>query len=175
MNEPPITIATVVAAASGGRSPAAGHHLNFCTFLLADRCFAIDAHFVAEVLRETPLTRVPLAAPAIAGLLNLRGRIVPVIDLRRRLGFPESAIHVQRINVVIDVQREWFSLLVDELLDVVPVDTGRIERPTGERAEPPLDCISGVLAEKGQLIHVLDPSRILQNLIVTRGRGLAVG
>lgn len=148
---------------------------RWCSFLVAERCFAIDAASVAEVLREIDINRVPLAAPAIAGLLNLRGRIVPVIDLRLRLGFAAAAAERPRINLVIDVRGEWYSLLVDDLLDVVSFDPAAIEPPAGGRSGPALDAVVGLLSGPERLVHFLDPERLLQSLIVTRVRGLSVG
>jgi purine-binding chemotaxis protein CheW len=146
-----------------------------CTFLVAGRCFAVDADLVAEVLQSTRLNMVPLAAPAIAGLLNLRGRIVPVIDLHIRLGFPPAPPELQRINLIVDLEHEWYSLLVDNLLDVVTFDVSRIEQPTGERTNPSLDAVTGVLADRDLLVHFLAPDQILQSLVITRARGLSVG
>lgn len=152
-----------------------GSDTRWCSFLVADRCFAIDAANVAEVLRATSVNRVPLAVPAITGLLNLRGRIVPVIDMRLRLGFDEATPQRPRINLVIDVRNEWYSLLVDELLDVSTFDTGAIEEPSGSRSGPALDAVTGLLPTSDQLVHFLDPHRILQSLIAPRVRGLSVG
>ena len=148
---------------------------RWCSFLVADRCFAIDAANVAEVLRATAVNRVPLAAPAIAGLLNLRGRIVPVIDMRLRLGFETAEAEQPRINLVIDLRGEWYSLLVDDLLDVVSFYPAAIEAPSGSRSGPALDAVVGLLSKPDGLVHFLDPERLLQSLIVTRVRGLSVG
>jgi purine-binding chemotaxis protein CheW len=163
---PPSTAPPPTAAASAAR---------WCSFLVDGRCFAVDAAVVAEVLRATTVNRVPLAAPAIAGLLNLRGRIVPVIDMRLRLGFTPAAAERPRINLVIDVRNEWYSLLVDDLLDVVSFDANHIEPPSGSRSVPALDAVVGLLSETDRLVHFLDPERLLQSLVVTRVRGLSVG
>jgi purine-binding chemotaxis protein CheW len=146
-----------------------------CTFLVDGRCFAVDADLVAEVLQATRLNMVPLAAPAIAGLLNLRGRIVPVIDLRVRLGFTPAPPELQRVNLIVDLEQEWYSFLVDGLLDVVTYDISRIEQPTGERTNPSLDAVTGVLADRDLLVHFIAPDKILQSLVITRARGLSVG
>jgi purine-binding chemotaxis protein CheW len=148
---------------------------RWCSFLVAGRCFAVDAGVVAEVLRATTVNRVPLATAAIAGLLNLRGRIVPVIDMRLRLGFPSAPTEQPRINLVIDIRSEWYSLLVDELLDVTSYDTSQLAPPSGSRSDPALDAVVGLLPIADQLVHLLDPTRILQSLIATRVRGLSVG
>ena len=148
---------------------------RWCSFLVADRCFAVDAGSVAEVLRATTVNRVPLAAAAIAGLLNLRGRIVPVIDMRLRLGFPPAPAEQRRINLVVDIRNEWYSLLVDDLLDVTSYDTSQIEPPSGSRSAAAHDAVVGLLPAADRLVHLLDPARILQSLIATRVRGLSVG
>ncbi len=155
--------------------PANTENLRWCSFLVSDRCFAVNASLVAEVLRATPINQVPLAVPAITGLLNLRGRIVPVIDMRLRLGFDEATTERPRINLVIDIRNEWYSLLVDELLDVSTFDTSAIEEPSGSRSGPALDAVTGILPTPERLVHFLDPHRILQSLIATRVRGLSVG
>ena len=144
---------------------------QYCTFLVNDCHFAIEAADVAEVLRAGTLTRVPLASHSILGLLNLRGRIVPVIDLRRRFQFPEADPNRSRTNVVLSMQGEWCSLLVDELLDVVDIDDDRIEHPTAESPEPHLDAVVGIYADESKLVHMLEPQRILQSLVIHRPRG----
>lgn len=153
----------------------AASNSRWCSFVVAGRCFAVDAAMVAEVLRATQINRVPLAAAAIAGLLNLRGRIVPVIDMRMRLGFEPASDEQPRINLIIDIRNEWYSLLVDDLLDVVNFDTDLIEQPSGSRSDPALDAVVGLLSEPGRLVHFLDPTRILHSLLIARVHGRSVG
>ena len=145
------------------------------TFLVADRCFAVDVSLVSEVLRNAALSRVPLAAPALAGLLNLRGRIVPVIDLRIRFGFSTYDRDKPRTNVVVEYCNEWYSLLVDDLLDVVTLEPHEMGTPSSERGNPKIDAVSGVLAAADSLIHFLDLERVFQPLLTSKTRGLAVG
>jgi purine-binding chemotaxis protein CheW len=122
------------------------------------------ADSVAEVLHDSRITRVPQAPPAVLGLLHLRGRIVPVIDMRRRLGFPEAAGAVARTHLVLRLNDDWYSLLVDEMLDVVEVPEDRIERPSLMAADRPTDAVVGVYADAGRLVHFLDPQRIVNAL-----------
>jgi len=140
--------------------PVTGRH---CCFLVGGECFAVDSAGVTEVLRDGRITRVPHAPEAVLGLLHLRGRIVPVIDMRRRLGFPDGDV-AGRTHLVLRVQDDWYSLLVDEMLDVVEVDAGRIEHPSRPAADAPTDAVTGVLADAGRLVHFLDPQRIVHSL-----------
>ena len=134
-----------------------------CGFLVDDVCFAVDVAGLAEVLRGGRLTVVPLAPPAVVGLLHLRGRIVPVIDTRLCLGFPAAGLAAKpRTHLVLRLQEDWYSLLVDEILDVFEIPAGRIEHPTKPAAV--LEAVSGVYAGKDRLVHLLDPQRIVQGL-----------
>ena len=91
---------------------------QLCTFLLDRRWFAVPVDDVQEVLRFQEMTRVPLAPKAVVGLINLRGRIVPAIDLRTRLELPPRADGCRSMNVVVRTIDGPKALLVDEIGDV---------------------------------------------------------
>ena len=137
---------------------------RFCTFLLAGRTFAIDAGIVSEVLRSQPLTPVPRAPGPIRGLLNLRGRIVPAIDMRLRLGFPEAPAPTSPTNIVLVVGGEFFSLLVDALVDVIDIPAAAIEPPVAGAEQAGLDCLDGVHAAGNGLVHLLRAEAIIGGL-----------
>lgn len=90
---------------------------QFCTFLLDGHLFGIPVQDVQEVLRHQDIRSVPLAAPEIRGLLNLRGQIVTTIDLRVRLGL--SPAEDGSVNVVVRTPDGPVSLLVDQIGDVL--------------------------------------------------------
>ena len=138
--------------------PSASRH---CCFLVGGDCFAVPSASVAEVLRDGRITRVPHAPEAVLGLLHLRGRIVPVIDMRRRLGFPVSILSANPTHLVLRLHDDWYSLLVDEMLDVIEVPADSIEHPSQPAADTPHDAVVGVFAGARQLVHFLDPQRIV--------------
>ncbi|MFN5755340.1 MAG: chemotaxis protein CheW [Planctomycetia bacterium] len=138
-----------------------------CAFMVADHCFAIDADLVTEVLHGGSLSPVPLAPESIVGLLHLRGRIVPVIDMRRRLGFAALSPSAVRTHLVLRQQDERYSLLVDEVLDVHDFPAERIEQPA-KAVGPATDAVSGVFPGPAGLVHFLDPQRIVQSLVRQR-------
>lgn len=144
--------------------PTISSNTRHCCFLVGADCFAVTADGVAEVLHDARITRVPLAAPAVLGLVHLRGRIVPVIDMRRRLGFAEAEADAVRTHLVLRLNDDWYSLLVDEMLDVVEVPEDRIERPSPTDTDAPTDAVVGVYADDGRLVHFLDPQRIVTTL-----------
>ena len=142
--------------------------LDACSFRVAAHCFAVDSGCVAEVLHSAKLTPVPLAPEAIAGLLHLRGTIVPVIDLGHRLGLPSTDAGSGRTNLVLRLGDDCYSLLVDEVLDVQSIPLERIERPTAAAGHAATDAVTGVFAADTRLIHILDPERLVQSLIKQR-------
>jgi purine-binding chemotaxis protein CheW len=138
--------------------------LEVCAFRVGGHCFAVDSRSVAEVLTAASLAAVPLAPQAIVGLLHLRGRIVPVIDLREPLELPSGDESPRRVHLVIRVADDWYSLLVDEVLDVQVIPGDRIEHAATPSGRTAGDAITGVFADTDRLIHILDPERVVQSL-----------
>jgi purine-binding chemotaxis protein CheW len=97
--------------------------------------FGIEVGHVRDVLVPPRMTRVPLAGADVAGLLNLRGRIVVALDLRTRLGLPPAAPDAPRMSVVVEHQGELYSLLVDGVVEVLRLDGDTIE-PNPETLDP---------------------------------------
>ena len=132
----------------------------WCTFQLAGGDYGVELARVQEVLRSQPVTRLPHAPSAIAGLMNLRGRIVPVVDTRRLLGIDEPRSgDVARSGglVVVRGAEGPVALLVDAIGDVRRAEDAPPSLPA---AESPL--IARTLALPGQLLVVLDLDRALE-------------
>lgn len=146
------------------KAPAAGGMVRACTFRLGRDCFAIDAARVTEVIRGGRLTRVPRAPAVVLGLVHLRGRIVPVIDLAALLGV-ESTGGSAGAHLVVRLGEDFYGLLVDEMLDVADIPADRIEQPaeraTGDAVRDPR---TGVFAAEKRLVHLLDPEAIIHSI-----------
>ncbi|NBT12638.1 MAG: purine-binding chemotaxis protein CheW [Planctomycetia bacterium] len=138
--------------------------VEVCAFRVGEHCFAIASAGVAEVLSSAAIAPVPLAPPAIVGLLHLRGRIVPVIDMRQSLGLPDRPPAAASTHLVIRLADDWYSLLVDEVLDVQTVGADRIEHPGKPVGGPAADAVTGVYADAHRLVHLVDPERVVQAL-----------
>ena len=146
-----------------GSTPTAA--LRSCTFRLGGDCFAIDADRVTEVIREGRLARVPLAPEGLLGLVHLRGRIVPIVDLAGRLGIPRAGGGAGT-HMIVEVQGDHYGLLVDEMLDVIDIPADRVEHPTDAAAAH--EAVVGVFAAAERLVHLLDPERMIQSLVRPR-------
>lgn len=133
---------------------------QYCTFHVADHYFGVEVERVQEVLREQPMTAVPLASEVVGGLINLRGQIVTAVDMRRRLGMPPRTDRAP-MNVVLRTDDGAVALLVDEIGDVVEADLDGWEaRPDTVRG-PARDLIAGAYQTTGQLLLVLDVDQAL--------------
>lgn len=132
---------------------------QYSTFLLGDLHFGVEVLKVQEVIRYQEMTRVPLAAPEVRGLINLRGQIVTAIDLRQRLGLPARAGDQPPMNVVVRSDDGVVSLLVDEIGDVLEVDEDTFEPAPETLAGSARELVRGVYKLKGNLLLVLDVER----------------
>jgi purine-binding chemotaxis protein CheW len=137
---------------------------QYCTFWVDGLFFGVAVSGVQEVLRYQPLTVVPSAPEAIQGLINLRGQIVTAVDLRCRLGLPARPADVLPMNVIIRSRGEVVSLLVDDIGDVITVDTtpgSGLELEPVPANVPSIvqDVVTGVLALPDTILLVLDADR----------------
>ncbi len=132
---------------------------QFCTFYLNGLYFGIDVLKVQEVIRLQAMTRVPLAATAVRGLINLRGQIVTALDMRRRLDMPDRAADHSPVNVVVNTDDGAVSLLVDEIGDVIDATGTSFEHPPETLRGPARELIRGAYKLDDQLLLVLDTER----------------
>jgi purine-binding chemotaxis protein CheW len=131
----------------------------YATFLVAGHCLAVDVLEVQEVLSEQRLTSVPLAPEIVEGLINLRGQIVPALDLRRVLKLAPSNTGQQRFSVVARSPHGLVSLQVDEIGDVMDLDVSGFEPPPDNLDPAIRSLLRGVYKLKARLLLVLDTTR----------------
>ena len=133
---------------------------DYVTATVGGQLFGLPIERVQDVFVLDRLTRVPLASPEIAGVLNLRGRIVTAIDMRRRLGLPPGDAG-RRMAIGIECKGESYGLLIDVIGEVMRLPTtGREGNPVN--IEPRLARVSaGVHRLEDRLLVVLDVDRVL--------------
>jgi len=142
---------------------------GWCTFEVSGRDYAVDVASVQEVLRAQPLTRVPGAPPAWTGLLNLRGRIVPAVDLRVLFGRAPvrgaAAAGPGGALVVVRTPEGPLALGVDAIGDVRRGGDCPLQpwpAANGERGGPEAALFAGVLVAAERLVAVLDLERVVE-------------
>ena len=132
---------------------------QFATFSVAGARYGIDVLRVQEALRAQARTTVPLAPAGITGLVNLRGQVVMLLDLRTRLGLGPLAADAEPMMIVVEVDGEPISLLVDEIGDVIDVDDTQFETPPDTLPTALRDIILGAYKLDNGLLLALDVNR----------------
>jgi len=134
---------------------------TFLTLTVADQLCGVPVLAVRDVLGEQTIACIPLAPPEVAGSLNLRGRIVTAIDLRRRLRLPPAPPGTPRMSVVTEQGGELYALLVDQVAEVISLDPGSFERNPPTLPPPWSEHSRGIYRLEGRLLVVLDVARLL--------------
>lgn len=149
---------------TGDASVVAGDdHLDeYVTAMVGGQLFGLPIQRVQDVFKPERVTRVPLAPAEIAGVLNLRGRIVTLIDLRRRLGFDQATGEPERMAIGVDTRGESYGLLIDSIGEVLRLGAETSE-PNPLNLEPALARVStGVHRLDDELLVLLDVDRVLE-------------
>jgi purine-binding chemotaxis protein CheW len=136
-------------------------HTDYVTFSTGGQSFGVPIARVQEVFRPARITRVPLAGAQIAGVLNLRGRIVTAIDMRNRLDLRERKDDLAPMAIGIESRGESFGLLVDALGEVLRLADADIEANPVNLDRKLAGVSAGVHRLDGQLLVVLDVDRVL--------------
>jgi purine-binding chemotaxis protein CheW len=134
---------------------------DYVTMVIGGQTFGIPVLDVRDVLGPQIITRVPLAPAEIAGSLNLRGRIVTAIDMRRRLGLPADGFAEKAMAVVVEHEDEPFSLLVDEVGEVLSLPSTLCE-PVPATLGPRWRNVSqGIYRLEDKLLLVLSVGNVI--------------
>jgi purine-binding chemotaxis protein CheW len=152
-----------LAADEDGDSQRASTTQQFVTFISGDEVFAADMSPVKEIIRVPEVVRVPMAPLALEGLANLRGKVLPIISLRRLFGFEELEYSDATRALVIDVGQP-LGFVVDRVASVVGVDVGCIEDVGKLRTTMNADVLSGLIKDVGghAMIMVLDFPKLIE-------------
>ncbi|MDO8844852.1 chemotaxis protein CheW [Methylicorpusculum sp.] len=136
---------------------------QFVTFIVGDEVFAVDMAPVQEIIRVPDVVRVPLAPHTLEGLANLRGKVLPIISLRRIFGFEEREYDDSTRAVVID-QGQPLGFVVDKVSSVVGVEPAKIEDVESIRGTIDSDLLSGLLKNVGghHMIMVMDFAKLIE-------------
>jgi len=142
---------------------------QYLTFAVAAEEYAIEILRVREILVYAPLTRVPRAPEFIAGVMNLRGSVVPVVDLRIKLGLPATVITGTTCVVIVDIGGQNGSaatvgLLADDVRQVMDLAAGEVEPPPAFGTKIDLEFLRGMGDLGDRFALILDIDRLLTAL-----------
>ncbi|MGH7526928.1 MAG: chemotaxis protein CheW [Gemmatimonadales bacterium] len=147
--------------AAAESAPIPGRELHLVTFALDREEFGIPIDQVREVIRVGDITRVPQAPSHVRGVINLRGRILPVVEIRTRLGLTAAVITPRSRVVVVESHARVLGLLVDAVLRVAKVPADTVAPAPEEVLSPQADYIPGVVRWNSRLIILLELEKAL--------------
>ncbi len=138
---------------------------QYLTFLLGGEMFAIGILNIKEIIEYGALTTVPMMPGFIRGVINLRGRVVPVVDLSARFGRQSTEVNRRTCIVIIEVTAEGekhdVGIVVDAVSEVLEIPASEIEPPPSFGAKIRADFISGMGKVAGKFVILLNASRVL--------------
>lgn len=137
--------------------------LHIVGFQVGRETYGVPIASLHEIVRVTEITAVPDAPAYIEGVINLRGKIVSVIDLRKRFGEKQIVSNKKNRILVVESNARLTGLIVDAASDVLKIPAQDVEAPPALFQEGGLNCVTGLGKYKGRLIVLLDISKLLQS------------
>jgi purine-binding chemotaxis protein CheW len=162
---------------------AAAEPAQYLTFMLGTEVYAIGILGIKEIIEYPSLTEVPMMPACVRGVINLRGAVVPVMDLQARFGRPASPITKASCIVIVEVataeERQVIGVVVDAVNEVLDIAPGDIEPPPAFGARIRGEFIHGIGKVKGKFVILLDVQHVLaldpaaEEAVTTAGASLA--
>lgn len=153
------------------RSPAteAATH-QVLTFVLGEETYGVDILRVQEIRGWSAVTKIPNSPPHVLGVLNLRGSIVPIVDLRKRFNLAQAEYTAVTVIIVLTVRSEAgrrdFGVVVDGVSDVVDVDAGAVKQTPDLGSRAATDHIRGLVSIAERMVVLLDIDRLIGSQMV---------
>lgn len=136
--------------------------LQVVGFRIGDETYGVKIGSVREIVRVPAITSVPSAPEIVEGVINLRGKIVPVMDLRKRFGIVETQWDRKNRIVVVEMEKKLIGLIVSAATGVLKIPPSEIDSPSTLFAESEAGYVTGVAKLKGRLVILLDVAKLLQ-------------
>ncbi|MCL4510571.1 MAG: chemotaxis protein CheW [Bacteroidetes bacterium] len=133
------------------------------SFVVENEEFGVDILKVQEIIRTVEITRVPKSPEFVEGVINLRGRIVPVIDLRKRFGISKKERDNETRIIVVELTDKVVGFLVDKVKEVIRVEKSIIEPPPDLTTSVNANYITGVAKLQDRLLILLDLDKVLSS------------
>ncbi|MBP7460565.1 MAG: chemotaxis protein CheW [Candidatus Delongbacteria bacterium] len=131
------------------------------SFHIGSEEFAIDITMVHEIFKLVDITLVPKAPYYVEGVINLRGRVIPIINIRKRLGLPVRSYDKDTKIVVVEINKKILGFIVDAVSEVIEISSTTIEPPPSIMGEVDSEFISGVGKLNDRLLVLLDLEKVL--------------
>lgn len=134
---------------------------RFLSFQLSGETYALPIHAVSEIIGLGDITHVPNIAPYMRGIINFKGKVLPVMDLRKKLLLSESPMGRENCIVICEVWSKRIGMIVDSVRDVIEFKKGQIEAAPEISGQPHNHVLTGIGKLPDRVVLLIDPSLIL--------------
>ena len=148
-------------SAASAKTKADSHLVELATFYVGDALCGMNILKVQEINKLTQITKVPQAPDYVVGILNLRGQIVTIIDLAKKLGLDQTNVGSDPRNIIVNSAGGYVGLLVRKIGDVVEAEMTKKERPPANMRGIQGEFFTGVYKTQSSLIGILDIDKVL--------------
>lgn len=136
--------------------------VELASFYVGKALCGMDILKVQEINKLIEMTRVPQAPDYVLGILNLRGEIVTIIDLGKKLGLKSTDLTDRTRNIIVNSNGEYIGLMVEQISDVIQVEWEKVESPPANIGKMQGKFFTGVFKTKDRLIGILDVEKVLE-------------
>ncbi len=154
---------TAIMAATEAKS---GNSRELIAFAVGQQEFCIDVMSVREIRGWTPATALPHAQSFVRGVINLRGAVLPIMDLAVRLGYPPAETMARHVIIVVQINQQVVGLLVDSVSDILTVGDEDVLAPPDVASDMAKRFVSGLLAIEGRMVSIIS----LENVVPAQER-----
>lgn len=134
------------------------------TFQVEDQVFGVDIMAIREIRAWTPTTRLPHVPYYVAGVVNLRGTVLPVLDLAARLGWHRTEPTARHVIIVTRVAEQFRGMIVDAVSDIVTFDDAELQPPPATSGDKVVPFLEGLVAIEDRMVMVLDLPALTSDL-----------
>lgn len=135
--------------------------IQLACFSLGDNLFAVDIMRIKEIIQPQKLSALPKASQTLDGVINLRGAVIPVMDLRKRFGMPPLEKNLTGKLLIVSLARQTLALVVDAVMEVITVPVKEIKAPLDNSLGVGMEYLLGVCLSNDQVFMLLDIDSLL--------------
>ncbi|SNS99894.1 purine-binding chemotaxis protein CheW [Sphingomonas laterariae] len=133
------------------------------TFHVGSQCLGVDIMATREIRAWSPTTPIPQVPAFVRGIVNLRGMVLPVIDLSARLGWGDTEPGARHVIMVLQIGDRQYGLIVDAVNDIATIDGAAVQPPPGISGDGQDELLEGIVSVDGEMVLILDLERLAHN------------
>ena len=152
---------------------AAAAPTQFISFAIGDDQYGVDIMAVREIKEWTEITHLPKQPEYVRGVLNLRGVIVPIIDLRCRFGQGLTEATPLHVIIIVQIEHQLVGLLADRVSDIISIDTAKIKSVPKVAQSARLDFLSGIVTVENSMIALIELSNLISQPVTAEAKAAA--